>query len=120
MSTTAPLSKEALAQALAPSFETDVAWANRDPTNKAMFALRGAIDRLGGLSNICFSLCLAEMSKSDLNRERGSQSPYFFLATALDDLAKGLKAAHALYWDEAQKEDEAWLNPPKKKSTRKK
>ena len=31
-------SKEALAQALAPSFETDAAWANRDPTNKAMFA----------------------------------------------------------------------------------
>jgi hypothetical protein len=40
-------SNEAWVRHLAPSFKTEKGWANRDPVNKAMFALSGAADRIG-------------------------------------------------------------------------
>jgi hypothetical protein len=96
---------DVLARALAPGFESADVWNNRDAVGKAM----GAADRIGGLANICYSLSFAEMVKGAHTGEAALRSPYFFLATTLNDLSNSLQAAHALWWDEVRKED----NPPR-------
>ena len=87
--------------------ETDEAWKLRDPTNKAMCAVTGAAERLGGLSTICWGLCFAEMSKGGLKPQDGATSTYSFLARTLADMSRGLKQAHRLYWDDANAKDAA-------------
>jgi hypothetical protein len=100
---------DALARMLWLASETDEGWRRRDPTNKAMCAVTGAAERLGGLSNVCWDLCFAEMAKGGRNAKDGTTSPYSFLAQTLADISRGLKQAHRLYWNEMQAEDEAAL-----------
>jgi hypothetical protein len=104
---------DARAQLLAPDFGDEL-WTGRDPTQKAMQAVLGAAERMGGLSNICFELCFAEMAKSQ-HQKNPLHSPWHFLATALKDLSKGLNGAHELYMDEMRIADEKAARPRKKR-----
>jgi hypothetical protein len=49
----ATLPDDALARMPWSGSELDEVWSRRDPTNKAVCALKGASERLGGLSTIC-------------------------------------------------------------------
>ena len=98
--------KDALVRMLWMASETDEVWQRRTPTNKAMCAVTGAAERLGGLSKICWDLCFAEIAKGSCRAEGGSASPHSFLAVTLADISRGLKDAHRLYWDDANAEDD--------------
>jgi hypothetical protein len=100
---------DTLARMLWSTSETDEVWKPRDPTNKAMCAVTGAAERLGGLSDVCWGLCFAEMAKGVRRPEDGSSSSYSFLARTLADLSRGLKEAHRLYWNEMRAQDEVAL-----------
>ena len=88
---------DALVRMLWMASETNEAWRLRSPTNKAMCAVTGAAERLGGLSKICWDLCFAEMSKGGLRAQDGPTSVHSFLARTLADLSRGLNDAHRLY-----------------------
>jgi hypothetical protein len=96
---------DALTRMLWSGSEMDEVWNGRDPTNKAMCAVSGAAERLGGLSSICWELSWAEISKGGRKPQDGPTSAYTFLARTLGDMSRGLKEAHRLYWDEMQAED---------------
>jgi hypothetical protein len=96
---------DVLARSLAPGFESADLWNSRDTVNKAMRAVGGAADRIGGLANICYSLSYAETAKGAHAGKAALRCPYFYLATTLSDLSNSLQAAHALWWDEVRKED---------------
>jgi hypothetical protein len=105
-----PPFNETWLRALVPSFETDQNWVSRDPMSKAMFAVTGAADRIGGLAEICWALNLSDMQLGgQWAGERGLHHPYGFIAKTLTDVAKGLRSAGKLYSAEMDKEDAAAL-----------
>jgi hypothetical protein len=98
---------DALARMLWSGSELDEAWAQRDPTNKAVCVLTGAAERLGGLSMICWDLEFAQIAKGASRAEDGPTSIYSFLARTLADLSRGLSQAHRLYWDDVNAKENA-------------
>jgi hypothetical protein len=100
---------------LAPSFGSEESWAHRDPVSKAMFAVSGAADRIGGLAEICWSLNLCDMQMGGKwAGEAGLRHPYGFIARTLTDVAKGLRDAGKLYMAEGEREDAAALRSSKR------
>lgn len=106
--------KDTMARFMAPSYETDESWSTRTPTNRALRAMDGAIPRLGGLAEICFGLSYREMMDGTRRPDEALRSPYFYLGTALADIAKSLKAAHELWWTAQEAED----NSPRKRAAK--
>ena len=103
------------ARVLAPLIETDAHYASRGPINQAMFAVSGAADRIGGLSEICYALNLSEMQMGgQWAGERGLRHPYGFFAKTLADIAMGLREAEKLYRREMDRQDEAALAASKR------
>jgi hypothetical protein len=92
---------------MAPGYESDDAWARRDATSKAMRTVDGVIPRLGGLSQICWGLSYRDMVSGAVTATEAMHSPYSYLATALDDIARGLKAGHDLWWQEVDRDFDA-------------
>ena len=106
---------EARVRLLAPLSETDEHWNSRGPVNKAMFAVRGAADRIGGLAQICWALNLSDMQLGGKwAGEAGLHHPYGFMAKTLTDIASGLRCADKLYKAEMDRQDEAALRASKR------
>ncbi len=107
---------DALVRLLWMASETDEQWNRRDPTNKAMCAVTGAAERLGGLSEICYDLTFAEMAKGGRKPENGATSANYFLARTLADISRSLIAAHRLYSPQMAAEDADAIKPRTKRA----
>ena len=103
-----PPPSETWLRVLAPLSESEAQWKQRDPVNRAMFAVSGAADRIGGLAEICWTLNLADIQAGGQWRgERGLRNPFGFIARILSDVAAGLREADKLYTLEMARQDEA-------------
>jgi hypothetical protein len=78
--------------------------------SKAMFAVSGAEDRIGGLAQICWAPNLSKITNDGKwAGEAGLHHPSEFLVRTLTDIAHGLRDAGKLYRAEMDREDAAAL-----------